>query len=103
MKFISERYHAEMAIDHYRSARQTHSEGIAYKHLIENMSFLNDDFSDKLSHFYTSLERYNLRNGGIKDDVKKLKKFAVSTNLYKTTYHTIDPLNYNLILENEDN
>ena len=76
-------YHAEMSIKRYYSAYETHVEGKAYKQFIDKMSFLNDDFNDKMSHFFAALERYTLNNKKIHERVVTLKRFNEISHLFQ--------------------
>ncbi|MCX6249434.1 MAG: P-loop NTPase fold protein [Bacteroidetes bacterium] len=75
-------YHGEMAIRRYYSAYETHVGGKAYKNFIDRMCFLNDDFNDKVSHFYTAYERFGFNNKGFITKVNKLKQFNEVSKLY---------------------
>jgi hypothetical protein len=76
-------YHAEMSIRRYHSAKETHVEGNAYKNFINRMVFLNDDFNDKLTHFFTAYERFSFNNKGFNDKINTLREFNRCSALYK--------------------
>ena len=93
MHIVSTRYHAELAIDHLFAARQVHSGGNAYKNLIENMSYLNDDFCDKQYHFCAALERFYLINGKTKNKLDELFKVGDESGIFNIKNYASDPLN----------
>lgn len=67
-------YHFELAAQHYHAALQTHNGGRAYKENVTNMSFLEDDFNDNLTHFCAATERYRINTGAIRNKINALKK-----------------------------
>ena len=71
---ISPEYHYEMALKHYYFALETHKEGKAYKKMIENLVFLNDDFNDNFLHFCAANERYLINSGHLDKEIKKIKE-----------------------------
>jgi len=93
MQSITMVYHCEMAIRRYNAALETHSQGKAYKNFIENMSFLNDDFNDKIAHFFVGLERFKINERIIYQQIDKLKKLFKESSLYKPIEYTITHLN----------
>lgn len=60
---LTPEYHTEKAIRHLRQAMETHSEGKAYRTLIEQIYYLNDDFNDNLNHFCAASERFRINTG----------------------------------------
>ena len=83
MQFITTHYQQEQALKRYYSAIETHTEGRAYKNFIENMSYLNDDFNDKLYHFSTAVERYKIGTGQIKEKIEILRtQCSIGTRIY---------------------
>ncbi|MBN1182673.1 MAG: ATP-binding protein [Bacteroidales bacterium] len=83
LQFVSPLYQCEKAINAYYAAFYTHNQGQAYKKLIENMHFLNDDFNDELYHFSVALERYKINTGLVASNITKLKNRTKSSDLYK--------------------
>jgi hypothetical protein len=83
MHFISPIYQCEKAINAYYAMQYTHQQGQAYKNLIDNMYYLNDDFNDDLYHFSVALERYKINKGNIETEIKKLKDRSRTSDLYK--------------------
>jgi len=82
MPFLDPDYHYELAVYHYNAAIQTHNGGSAYKKLNQNMSFLEDDFNDNLTHFSAALERFRINNGTIEGHLNNLKERMKYSNLY---------------------
>ncbi len=83
MKLIAPRYHYEMALRHYRYAKETHSEGKAYRSIVEDMSYLLGDYNDSLYHFCAALERYRINSGAVKKQIDNLNKKVKDSSLYK--------------------
>lgn len=79
---LSPSYHGEMALLHHRAAREAHSEGKAYKELIEKMFYLNDDFADQLEHFCAALERFRINSGAVDTKIGRWKTRLRSTTIY---------------------
>lgn len=73
-EFINFEYHREEALRHFRMSFETHREGKAYKEMIEDMVYLNDDLNENLVHFAVALERFNLINGSYFEMIDGLKK-----------------------------
>ena len=83
LQFISPLYQCEKAINAYYSTIYTHKQGHAYKNLIENMYYLNDDFNDELYHFSIAMERFKISNNFISDKIKRLKTRARNSDIYQ--------------------
>jgi hypothetical protein len=81
LPFIMPAYQCEKAISEYYAAVESHSQGRAYKNLIENMNYLNDDFNDRLFHFSIGLERFSLNRGVIKEKISRLKEERESSQI----------------------
>lgn len=79
---LSPSYHGEMALLHYRAAREAHSEGKAYDELIDKMFYLNDDFADQLEHFCAALERFRINSGAVDKAIGRWKHRLRSTTIY---------------------
>ncbi|NOQ26560.1 MAG: hypothetical protein GQ564_14470 [Bacteroidales bacterium] len=78
---INTSYQCEKAIKEYYSAVETHTEGNAYKNLIEEMYYLNDDFNDNTFHFSVAIERFLLNSKTL--DVALLKRKVKNSDIYK--------------------
>lgn len=79
---LSPSYHYEMALRHLRQAHETHSEGKAYRRMIEKIYYLNDDFNDNLNHFCIASERYRINTGRVKNMIVDLKEKLKMSKLY---------------------
>lgn len=60
LQFIGTRYHYEKAREAYYSLLELHREGKAYRTMIENMFYLNDDFDDTIYQFNAAAERHRI-------------------------------------------
>ena len=56
----------QLALQYYYEASQVHSEGAAYKFMIGNFIYLEDDYYDNLGHFGAALERQRINSGNIR-------------------------------------
>jgi len=93
MQSLTMIYHGEMAIRRYNAALETHTQGKAYKNFIENMSFLNDDFNDKIAHFFVGFERFKINKGIIYKKIEKLKRLYKDSSLYNVEEYTTTHFN----------
>lgn len=76
----------ERAIQHYYLMLEMHSEGDAYKHTIEKMFYLDDNFNDNLYHFCATLERIQINSGFIQKNIKQLETEVKSRKNSKKIY-----------------
>ena len=83
LPFITKRYQCEKAILEYTAAIETHSQGVAYHNLIDNMYYLNDDFNDASFHFSIALERYKDSLSPFHKEVEELKKRFEESKIYQ--------------------
>jgi hypothetical protein len=84
---IQSNYHYEMALRHFRKAKETHSQGKAYREMIEGVHYLNDDFNDTLPHFCAAMERYQINCEKIDKKIVALKQKVKSSTLYSMDYY----------------
>ena len=63
----------------------------AYKNFIENMSFLNDDYNDKIAHFFVAFERYQINNRNINKKINQFKKIKGGSSLYDINQYINPP------------
>jgi hypothetical protein len=75
-------YQREMAIKNYYSAIEVHTQGDAYKSLIENMYYLNEDFNDENYHHTIAVERQFINKGEIRKRIKELKEYYGFLSIY---------------------
>ncbi len=76
-------YLAEMALKKYRKAREMHREGAAYKEMVSNMHFLDDDLNNDTCQFYFAIERYYNNCGIIDDQIRNLETICKNSSLLK--------------------
>ncbi|MCC7467349.1 MAG: ATP-binding protein [Saprospiraceae bacterium] len=75
-------YHCEQALEHYYAAMQTHKGGRSYRDNVTNLSFLEDDLNDNLTHFSAATERFRINTGVIRDKIKSLKREIKNSQVY---------------------
>lgn len=90
LQYISTIYHFEQARDAYYSIFQLHSEGKAYKDMIDNMFYLNDDFNDTTYHFNAAAERYRINTDLVKNSLDDVRNILGKSRLY--TIHNDRPI-----------
>jgi hypothetical protein len=83
LRYITPLYHYEKAKSAYYALFELHGEGKAYRDMIENMYYLNDDFNDTIYHFHAAAERHRINTGKIRKKIKKLKKKLEELQAYK--------------------
>ena len=82
-------YHYERSIQEFYLAIETHKESKAYRNIINNMYYLDDDFNDYYTHFCTSLERYRINTGKIRELIAIAKERLKSTSqIYEVKSYT---------------
>lgn len=86
-KYIISNYPAEMAIQYYRKAKEMHQEGNAYKEMIANMYYLDDDLQNDTVQFNLALERYLLNCNYISTKLRMLKDIYHRANIYKAEWY----------------
>jgi len=74
-------YLAEMALKKYRRAREMHREGAAYRDMISNIHFLDEDLNNDTSQFYFAIERYFNNCSVIDQNIKKLKDICTESSI----------------------
>lgn len=87
LRYIISNYSAEMALEYYRKAKETHTEGNAYKEMISNMYYLDDDLQNDTSQYHIALERYMLNCGYIDRRAKSLKDVYSKANIYNVEWY----------------
>lgn len=78
--YLEPNYHFELAIQHFYYSIQMHSEGKTYKNIVQNCYYLEDDFSDNLTHFSASLEKLRMNTGLIRAKIDELSKLIDEKN-----------------------
>ena len=67
-------YHHKQAMNHFYHAIEMHRGGAAYRSVMGQMYYLDDDFDDKLYHFCAAIERYRIGSGYIRSRIKSIKE-----------------------------
>lgn len=80
--YLEPNYHNELAIQHYKSAIQTHSGGKTFKQFNQFMSFLEDDFNDNLTLFSAAAERFRINTGLVDKKIRDLREKISFSNVY---------------------
>ena len=77
----------QVALQYNYQAIQLHKEGNTYRHQINNLIYLEDDYNDNLYHFGAALERLKINSGSVRKKIDFLKKELDTANMYKySTY-----------------
>lgn len=87
LRYIISNYAAEMALQYYRMAKEVHAEGNAYREMISNMYYLDDDLQNDTFQFHIALERYMLNSGYIRQKAKMLKDVYSKANIYNVEWY----------------
>ncbi len=77
LKYVDEKYQLRNALENFHCVKQAHTGGKTYKSLIQRMFYLNDDFNDRIYHFYLAQERFEIHRGKVKkkiDEVEEILK-----------------------------
>lgn len=81
-QFISN-YSAEMAMKYYKATKEIHTEGLAYKNMINDFYFLDDDLHNDTCQFNLACERYLLNSGYIEIKQVRLEDLYKSSEVYQ--------------------
>lgn len=65
-------YSGEMSLKSYRSAKEVHREGKAYKEMISRMHYLDDDLKNDTIQFDLAIERFKINSDNIDNNIKFL-------------------------------
>ena len=76
------KYSLAMAKESYEKALQMHHEGKAYKDMISQMYYLDDDLKNDTIQFGTAVERYKINNGYIQKQLKNIMKIIDIAPMY---------------------
>ncbi|MBL7808098.1 MAG: hypothetical protein JNN28_09800 [Saprospiraceae bacterium] len=77
----------QMATRNYRAAISAHNRGGAYRYMISNMYFLEDDFHDNLFHFSISFERHRINSGEIMEKLRLLSDEMAKSQFFDFDAH----------------
>lgn len=73
--YLLTNYTCEMAIKCFRTAKEIHREGKAYKEMIGKMFYLDDDLKNDTVQFDLAMERFKLNSGFIDRQINKMLRF----------------------------
>lgn len=93
INMIFSNYSAEMAVNYYQMAEETSTEGDAYKDLVVNLYFLNDDLNNDTCQFNIACERFMLNCDVVEKQRKKINKMYKDSNTYKAKSYIDGPVN----------
>lgn len=82
INLIFSNYSAESALNYYYMAEETNTEGDAYKDLISNLFFLNDDLNNDTCQFNLACERFLMNCDVVKKQKIKLHELYEKSNVY---------------------
>lgn len=88
--FLKFDYHNEMTLKRYIKAKEMHSEGKAYKEMIINLSFLDDELNNDTCQFQFAIERYRINSGCLDKSLMKRKIVSGQTTIYDTASYLFD-------------
>ena len=74
-------YAREMALNSFRKAKEVNREGKAYKELISNMYFLDDDLKNDTIQFDLAVERFRINSNEIDNQLNRIK-YAIRPSIY---------------------
>ena len=88
-----------MAKESYERTLQMHHEGKAYKDMISQMYYLDDDLKNDTIQFTLAVERYKINNGYIQRQRIKIQEIIDAATMYDINNFANDNMN-SLDLEN---
>ncbi len=74
MKYLDEKLQLQNALENFHQVKQLHTGGKAYKSLLQRMFYLNDDFNDRIYHFYLAQERFEIHRGKVKNNIIEVEE-----------------------------
>lgn len=83
LQHLINNYQLESAIRSYSRAIEMHTEGKAYKEMIQTLYFLDDDLNNDTYQQHISIERYFINAGFIDDKIKYLKEKSGLSPIYE--------------------
>ncbi len=92
------KYSLAMAKESYERALQMHHEGKAYKDMISQMYYLDDDLKNDTIQFSTAIERYKINNEYIQEQLTKIQEIIGEAPMYDINNYANENMN-NLGLE----
>lgn len=91
INLIFSNYSAESALNYYYMAEETSTEGDAYKDMISNLFFLNDDLNNDTCQFNLACERFLLNCDVIRKQKHKLHHLYKNSNIYVSQNYVEGP------------
>lgn len=83
LQHLINNYQLESAIRSYSRAIEMHTEGKAYKEMIQTLYFLDDDLNNDTYQQHISIERYFINAGFIDDKIEYLKDKSGLSPIYE--------------------
>ena len=77
------KYSLAMAKESYERALQMHHEGKAYKDMISQMYYLDDDLKNDTIQFSTAIERYKINNGYIQAQLNNIQNIMIKAPMHE--------------------
>lgn len=93
------KYSLAMAKESYERALQMHHEGKAYKDMISQMYYLDDDLKNDTIQISTAIERYKINNDYLQEQLAKIQGIIGDAPMYEIDNYASENMN-NLDLEN---
>ena len=93
------KYSLAMAKESYERTLQMHHEGKAYKDMISQMYYLDDDLKNDTIQFSTAIERYKINNEYIQEQLMKIQGIIGEAPMYVIDNYANENMN-NQDLEN---
>ena len=93
------KYSLAMAKESYERALQMHHEGKAYKDMISQMYYLDDDLKNDTIQISTAIERYKINNDYIQEQLAKIQGIIGDAPMYEIDNYANENM-CNLDLEN---
>lgn len=91
INLIFSNFSAETALNYYYMAEETNAEGDAYKDMISNLFFLNDDLNNDTCQFNLACERFLLNCDVVKKQKNKLHYMYKDSNVYTSNNYVDGP------------
>lgn len=88
------KYSLSMAKESYERALQMHHEGKAYKDMISQMYYLDDDLKNDTIQFSTAIERYKINNDYIQEQLTKIQNIIGEAPMYEIDFYANENMNY---------
>ena len=87
------KYSLAMAKESYERALQMHHEGKAYKDMISQMYYLDDDLKNDTIQLSSAIERYKINNNYIQEQLKKIQNIIGEAPMYEIDNYANENMN----------